>query len=424
MKKAFIPPQTSNFYYGLAGLLKGPIIKVLQNITSIHIKPEDLEKLKQLENERIIFFGNHPTTAEPPLVVYLADQFKEKYHFLGSRQIFEWGGGVIGYFLPKFGAYSVIAGIADRESVKTTRNILAQEKARLVIFPEGEPTSGENDSLMPFQPGIGQLGFWGLEDARKKDPDAEIYIVPMFWRYKIDAPQEKITQNIEKRLLKLEKKMGIEAGDRGMLRRFLQIGRVLIEQYEKELGIIPDDPEDFNFRTGRVRHALLDNVAKIYNVKNYHEEENAIMKFRQLFPITELMMIDYQGADLPKLTKAQKKKAFYDLIHAFEFIVIKRDHLIERPTPERAFEWLERYESLILGTKPRALGGVPTKLPRQAHLFLGDISKLSDYYPEKRNLKKQSIERLNIDLRAELEGLVKDSEYLNQPMPVEEDPLA
>jgi 1-acyl-sn-glycerol-3-phosphate acyltransferase len=414
MKQAFIPPKISSFWYWLARKIPFVVFKILENITEIHIRDEDLQILKNHKKDRLLFFTNHPTTAEPPLVVYTANLIKEKFHFIASRQIFEWGGGALGYILPYFGAYSVIAGIPDKASVKMTRKILSAKGGKLVIFPEGEPTSGENDSLMPFQPGIGMLGFWALEDARKDDKDADITVIPSFWRFVIKASPNKIKQVVDKKLKKMEKKLGIEPGSKTSVERFMTIGRVMIEQYEKRLGIVPDNPEDFNYRVGRIRHALLNEVADIYNATGYKHEHNAILKFRALFSIAELLLINYKNPKLPKLSKKVKKQAFLDLVHSFDFIIIKRDHLEEKPTPERMFEWLDRYETLVLGKKPRALGGRPSPLPKKAYLYFGKPFKLSEFYRKDKKEKRRAVQNITEKLKDDLQTLLEESASLNK----------
>lgn len=88
---------------------------------------------------------------------------------MASRNIFNWGFGIVGEVIKRVGAFSVLSGSADRDAIKMARKVLSEPEGKLVLYPEGM-RSGENDNLVPFMPGMAQLAFWGLEDALKKIP--------------------------------------------------------------------------------------------------------------------------------------------------------------------------------------------------------------------------------------------------------------
>ena len=64
-----------------------------------------------------------------------------------------------------------------RHSFQKTRQILAEGNRWLVIFPEGQ-TVWQNDTVMPFQPGVVQLAFKACETVFEKRP-AEAYKIMM-----------------------------------------------------------------------------------------------------------------------------------------------------------------------------------------------------------------------------------------------------
>ncbi len=413
----FIPPGFSLPLAWTADLMLPLILKGVQNIDEVVVRPEDKRMLRNLRKDRLLFFTNHPTTAEPPITWHLGNLMGARFQFMASRQVFDWNWGIVGRVISNLGAYSVIAGINDREAFKTTRQALAKPEGKLVLYPEGEPTSGENDSLMPFQPGVAQLSFWALDDARKVDPKADITILPGFIKYIVQGTDAEIRDQLDQSLRKLEKHLGIDPGDKNLLRRFLTVGRVLLEEAEGEYRIPRASDQDFDYRIGRLRHAILDNVAEKINAQGYDPKADAIIKLRQLFAVVEMIMIDYPDPKVPKLNDQEKEWAHKELLKAFDFIVIKRESLVSRPTPERFYEWLARFESYAYDKTPRALGGEPSPVPRKAYVSFARPFNLSEYWhPTDKAARKKGVEKMLKRVRDDMQGLLDEALNLSQPL--------
>lgn len=414
--QSFIPPGFNLPLAWTADLIHPFMLKSMHNIDEIVVSLEDRKMLRSLRDRRLLFFTNHPSTAEPPIAWAIGNMMGARFRYMASRQVFDWGYGIVGQAIASLGAYSVIAGIADRESLKMSRTILARPGGKLAVFPEGEPTSGENDSLMPFQPGAAQLGFWALDDARKQDPAADITVLEGFIKYVIQASRGEVMLELEKAIDELERKMGVNPGNRNLLRRYLHFGKVLLEQAEDEYRIPVASRGDFDYRIGRVRHAILDGVADKLAVKNYDRRADAIVKLRQVWAVVEMLMIDLDDPNLPRLSKADLDWAHRECVKAFDMIVIKRDYLLSNPTAERFFEWLARFDSYVLGKKPRALGGQPTPLPRKAYVSFTKPFGLSEYYDGEKRRRKQSVEKVTKRLHQELDQLRREAAVLTRPL--------
>ena len=412
----FIPAGFNLALNWTADLLFPVLLRAVQNINEVVITDEDKAMLRSLKKDRLLFFTNHPTTAEPPIAYHIANLMGTRFKFMASRQVFEWNGGMVGKVISGIGAFSVIAGIPDRESLKAARSALAAREGELVLFPEGEPTSGENDNLMPFQPGLAQLGFWGYEDAKKLDPNADVTVLPGFMKYIVDATEKEIRTDLEDSVKKIEKHYSIDPGRKNILRRFLTIGRYMMEEAEKEYSIKDGDKHDFDYRVGRIRHAILDNCADRFQIKGYKRDDDAIHKLRHLFAIMAMIMIHYPDETLPKLTPQEIEWFKRECVKAFDFIVIKGDYLASNPTPERFYEWLARYESYIFGKIPRALGGEAAHLPRKAYITFKKPFHLSEYYGEYKTKKRAAIDSMMARLRVDLQELLDSSMYLSRPL--------
>lgn len=392
------------------------VLKAGQNIDRIIIEPGDRKMLATLKKERLIFFTNHPTIGEPIIAYHVANLMHSRFKYMTTRRTFDFYGGLVGGIIRKLGAFSIIPGIADRDSMRFARSVLTEKEGKLVLFPEGEPMCGENDNLMPLQPGVVKIGFSALDDLYKKEPDADIMILPGFIKYVINSSQKEIEDSIYDTLHKIEKKLGLKPENRNLLRRFLYIARILLEQNEAEYNIAVKQDPDYDYRIGRLRHTILDSVAEKLQVKNYDKSADAIQKLRHLSTIIELHELKMDVGGLVKVSDHTLKIAARECIKASDFIVMKRDYLISRPTPERLFEWLHRFESLVLDRLPNSLGGEPSHLPRDAHVRFARPFYLSEYYGGYKKNRKEGLKSLLSRIEGDLNQLLESVQPLSRIM--------
>ena len=125
-----------------------------------------------------------------------------------------------------------------------------------------------------------------------------------------------------------------------------------------------------------------------------------------------------------KLDAKTVKEAHKDAVLIFDFIVMKRDYILDNPTPERLYEWLDRYESYMFKKIPRALGGVPSHLPRRAHIIFGKPYKLSEIVTENRKDRRLAVENFTARLRDDMQKLLDESQSLTSPLFTHEEILA
>jgi hypothetical protein len=397
---SFIPPKLNYPFLWFTDFSLPFLFKMIHNLESVEVSEIDRKRLRNLRNERLIVLSNHPTTKEPPVIYTLANIMSSRFHYMASREVFQWGNGMVGDYIQSIGAYSVIAGANDRESLKTTRSILAAPSGKLAVFPEGEPTSGQNDLLLPFQPGIAQLGFWGLEDAIKNDPNARLQILPTFIKYRMSLPQEELQKDIDTSLENLENRIGITKLGKTVTERFLSIGRRLLEREEREYGITPEEGKDYNYRLGRLRHTVLDNIAKKIELSKYDSTENAIVKLRKILSFLELASLNMETGKDPAPNKDVVKWARITAQKIYDSITMQVEYIQDHPSAERLYEWLYRFESEILGeTKNR---------PHIARVRLGEPVSLNHLYPAYKQNKKETVQSVTDQLRGVLQKLMDE----------------
>ena len=151
-------------------------------------------------------------------------------------------------------------------------------------------------------------------------------------------------------------------------------------------------------------------------LKHYDLGADAIQKLRLITTTLELIEVEYPSSDLPKLTAQELEYISKECIKAYDFIVMKPDYLISYPTPERFYEWLQRFESLVLGTTPRMLGGEPHHEPRKAHMFFGKTYKFGDYAEAYKKNKSEVVTKFLADIRKEMQSMLDESQSLTSPI--------
>lgn len=98
----------------------------------------------------LLIVCNHLSSFDPPLVG--ASARPRRLYFMSKAELFRIT--PIGWVLTKVGAFPVERGGADRDAIRTARQVLARGDA-LVMFPEG--TRSLSGNLRPFFPGAGLM---------------------------------------------------------------------------------------------------------------------------------------------------------------------------------------------------------------------------------------------------------------------------
>jgi len=206
-------------------------------VVGVRYRDEDLARVRSLTGERVLLVPNHPTNTEPALLFHLSCAVKKPFYYLATRDAFEPFWGLWGEVIRRVGAFSVVRGTVDRASFRATRELLGRPGAHVVVFPEGEVYS-QNDSLLPFHQGVFQLAFWALEDARKADDTAPLYVLPVALKYVYARP---IARDIARSLARLEAFTGVTAPASDNYARLRAIGVAMLESLEREYRLKPKD---------------------------------------------------------------------------------------------------------------------------------------------------------------------------------------
>ncbi len=89
-------------------------------------------------------------------------------HFMYDRGIPLWAGPFMGWLYSRLGGTPILRGKVDRMGLRSARNLFANGVFPIAAAPEGA-TNGHTEIVSPLEPGISQLGFWCVEDLKKRN---------------------------------------------------------------------------------------------------------------------------------------------------------------------------------------------------------------------------------------------------------------
>ena len=406
----FIAAKPTPSVIRVAQKCSNTIVGVL-GISGVDYDQDELERFRALAGERVLLTPNHPTNTDPALVFHLSAQVNQSFRYLACREAFDACLGLWGHVIKRIGAHSVIRGTADRASFRATRELLASPASKLVIFPEGEVYS-QNDTLLPFHDGVFQLAFWALEDARKSEASADLFIQPVALKYKFTTDMR---LPILFSLNRLEHFTGSPVpSDAGTYERLRGIGFAMLRSLEKEYRL-PSPKEkdedlesDFTPRLDAIKEAILQRVALAVGIPD-PRGETLPERMRTLIHAIEIVTRDEHDlsaktpydTELRRLQRERARPLLRDLDRIANWIAVYDGYVREDPTPERLFDLLVRLERECFGKS--LLTG-----PRRARVRLPEPINLGDRLAaykaarraEVRAVAKEAEKRIFTELRS------------------------
>lgn len=379
----FIPPRDNPFFVRVATTTLPLLLNLIANVRDVRVRDEDMAHLEAVRPTRALLSPNHPTGNDPFVLMWLSRLLRQPFNYLAAREALD---GLKGWFMNQAGAYSVIRGAADRESLRATRRLLAEQDRKVVIFPEGEIYE-HNDMLLDFQSGVAQIGFWALDDVTKLGKDRVMPIVPVAFKYRCcDSPR----QAIESGLRALEDALDLPPAPKSTAyARLLRIGGVMTAAVEQDLGIKPAEDVELPDRIQEYRQRLMDRVAQAVGAKVAPELSPADQLHALFHDLKEWV------GELPESANAYQERLyrrrvevatplFQDLQRLRNFISVTGDYVRTDPTAERFLDVLGRLEVEVFGE-------VRHRVPREAIVRVAPPIRLEERYEDYRANKRKVV---------------------------------
>ena len=381
------------------------------------IKEQDLAKVRAIAERRVVYLPNHSNLDDGVVVFQLSAQIGQMFHYVVAIEAFR---GVIGKLMQKVGAYSIRRGIGDRPSVIQTLKLLQQPASKLVIFPEGG-CSYQNDTVIPFRTGAVELAFKALARINRQEgaiPD--LYLVPVSLKY---CYPNATAADVSQALTGLETALSITPkGDN--YKRLRAIAEQILTSLEAEYWL-DSTSEDWNQRLQNLRTRMLNyceekldltatdrlpNRERVYKVQSVlrnlsNEAKNPAIDSYKVslcsrypsgttrIPTAHSRRSSPPGDDWdakrPSTEFCAYEHIYLTTVRLLNFDAIYDGYVAEKPTPERFFATIDRFEREVF-----QIDQAKSKGRRQILTTIGTLINLKDYWSAYQTDKEQTINHI------------------------------
>ncbi len=409
----FVPPRHNPWVYGLTNVLLPAFAQVTANIRGVHVREADFDRLEALRAHRGILSPNHPTGSDPIVVFWLSRMMRQPFNYVCAREVLH---GFKGWYLNQLGTYSIIRGVPDRESLRTTRRLLAEEDRKVVIFPEGEIYE-HNDLLLQFQSGVAQIGYWALDDLQKAGKPPVLPLVPIAIKYRCcDAARPAIESSL--RLLEdaLDLPSVPKATAYGRLRR---VGLTILAAAERDIGLKGDDTQEIQDRISAYRRRLMERIAQVLGAR-VDDRQPPADQLHLLFHALKSWVgeLPEPHTDYDEVLYRRRIQVAAPLFHDLQRIqnvpAMTGDYVAREPTAERFLEVLGRLEKEVFGE-------VRTRVPREAHVRIADPIRLEERYHDYRARKREVVAETTTEMEGRIRTMLTElSQESSTPISLDE----
>jgi len=399
----FYPPLNSRWVTRLAQRLVLGDMRRKSKVTEVEVVGDGLARLERLRGERCLVTPSHCGGFEPHVLMYLSKLLGTEFNYLAALELFEQS-RVQRWMLQRLGVYSILRGTVDRPSFAMTRQLLADGKRWLVIFPEGESIM-QGSTVMPFQQGVFQLAFKAYEDALKADADASLFCIPMAIKY---VYRQDMHGEIDTSLARLEVSLAI-AADTSVASRYARMRRAaeaILAANERAHQVQPSKSAALGERIDGLKLKV---VARMENQLDVtpRPEETLLDRVRALFNAVDRIVFEGAAAsDYEQRLSAERRQAardmYDDLWRLLRFVAIYDGYVRESMTVERFLDVLGLMESEVFGE--RRMWG-----PRRALVEVGEPINLEDHLPAYTAVRRSAVvevtQAVESAVRAMIDGL-------------------
>lgn len=449
----FLPPALSRRVLAATRILLPFWMRYKLKIADI--QPDQIERLVELYRQfqegqlRILLAFRHPSTDDPFAMAYLLWHLVPRAaqragiklkkpvhsHFIYDRGISLWAGTFVNWLFPRLGGTPILRGKADRQGLKSARDLLVNSVYPLSVAPEGA-TNDHSERMSCLEPGAAQLGFWCAEDIHKAGRSEETLIVPIGIQYSYIQPPwaklEALMGDIEKScgLTQPSYPAGLLSDPRAdvLYGRLLGLGEHLLNLmegfYKRFYGglcpmaeVLPDRlarNEQVTTRLQVYLEAALKVAEERLGVKSQGSCMDRCRRLEQagwdrIFreDINQLSAIERGLADW---MAEDASLALWHMRLAERLTVITGNYIIQKPSADRFAEMLVilwRITAWLEGKKPERSPNLGLKSLR---LTIGDplsVTQRWPHYQENRRSARDAVQQLTEDLQTAMAQMIR-----------------
>ncbi len=406
----------------------------------------------QAGNVRLLLAFRHPSVNDPYCLGYLCWKLLPESaqrlnsplnpsthaHFMYDRGIPLWAGKAVGWLYSRLGGTSIQRGKLDLAGLRSARDLLVNADYPLAAAPEGA-TNGHNEVISPLEPGIVQLGFWGVEDLRKAQRDEKVLILPIGIQYFYLTPP---WQEIESLLTGLEQDCGIQLEHSRSLdqdylyQRLYRLGETILSEMERFYRTFYHQslpkPEVLQQQLRENLETVQDDENNLLSLRLQNLLQVALGVAEQYFNLAGKGTItdrcrrleqagwDYiyrddikEGESLPAvqqgLADRLAEEASLRLWHmrlVESFVAVTGHYVKEKPSVERFADTLLLLWDVVTRIKGEAAAFRPSLGKQKAVISIAEPLVVTDYWADYKQNRRQAIASLTQDLQDSLARLI------------------
>lgn len=284
----------------------------------------------------VLLTPNHPRTADPVALGWLAKQTDLLFYGMASSHLFH-RGWLQGKLMQIMGAFSVYREGTDRQAINLAVDSMATAERPVVIFGEGTATRS-NDRLTELMDGLSFIARTAAKKREKTD-QGKVVIHPIAFKYifkgDLVASADPVLTELEERLT-FRRMTGASLMD-----RIDRLGAALLGLKELEyFGEIQDGT--YQERQKRLVERLMQPIEEEWLGKV--QTDGIILRIKnvrmRIFP-------DIAHGKVNAEERARRYRQLEDTYLAQQVNFHQPDYLTENPTYERVLETVERFEEDI-----------------------------------------------------------------------------
>lgn len=332
----FIPPFSQRWLQRV--LLWGGIhhyeIRRTYGVTSHETRHRERLRASLDAGHSVLLLPNHPRTADPAALCYLARETPFDFYMMASWHLFHqnWFNTFI---VRAMGAFSVYREGLDRKAVDYAIDTLEQGKRVLAIFAEGT-TSRTNDRLLALMEGPALIARTAAKRRQKRD-GGKVMIHPVAIKYFFDGNIETTANQV---LTDIEHKLTWRSqSTMPLIDRLIKVGNAMLTLKEMEYGLEPTAELTLRERQTRLVNHLLDPIEREWLGKvDRRGVQIRIKNLRtRIFPEISENRVDARERE-------RRWRQLEDTYLAQQVDCYPEQYVTEYPSVDRILETVEKFE--------------------------------------------------------------------------------
>jgi hypothetical protein len=280
----------------------------------------------------VLLTPNHPRTADPIVLGWLASEAKTHFFAMASWHLFHQS-KFTAWAIRRVGAFSVYREGVDRQAISTAIEILEKGERPLVIFPEGT-TSRTNDRLQSLLDGVAFIARSAAKKRARAEHPGKVVVHPVGIKYLYRGDLKKAALPV---LTEIEHRLTWQPREGTLSERIGRVGLGLLSLKELEcLG---------HTQTGTLSERLYSLIEKLLG--RLETEWTGSVQTGAVVPrvkaIRMKLLPDMLAGKVDEAERKRRWKQLADLYLAQQLACYPPDYLAQ-PTVTRILETVERFE--------------------------------------------------------------------------------